>query len=245
MRLGGPQSINSTQLASFQAILSTEQGGVFMDLPKAFIGGGIGALAGLVVWAILGFAIGNDLGILVIAVGAAVGFGIRFLTKGEQDVGYGVIAVLITIAAVVLGKYVIAELVTQRGVMAAASQAVSFSDDDMIAREANVLASQRVRAGTPMNWPSGKSLSTAKLPADYPPDIAQAATAAWNSITDKESKRKEMETQEKNVKTGMVHAETAERLFREFQLVEFTLDFAGARRRIRIRHWFQAEGRRR
>ncbi len=177
-----------------------------MDLPKALLGGGIGALAGFVVWAVLGFAIGNDLGILVIAVGAAVGFGIRYFTKGEQDVGYGVIAVLITIAAIVVGKYIIAELVTQRAVMAAGSQSVNFTDDDMIAREANVLASQKVRTGKPMNWPSGKSLTTAKASADYPPDILQQATADWNAKTDKDLKRREAEEQEKNVKTGIARA---------------------------------------
>jgi hypothetical protein len=190
-----------------------------MDLPKALIGGGIGALAGLVVWAVIGFAVGNDLGILAIALGAAVGFGIRIFTKGDQDLGYGVVAVLITIGAVVICKYIVAELVTQRGVMSAGSQAVTFTDDDMIAREANVLASQKVRTGKPMNWPSGKSLSTAKAPADYPPDILQQATADWNSKTDKDARRKEAETAEMSVKTGMVRAQRQNAISESFSLL--------------------------
>lgn len=190
-----------------------------MDLPKALIGGGIGAAAGFAVWALLGFAIGMDLGILAIALGAAVGFGIRFMTKGDQDIGYGVIAVLITVAAVVLSKYIVAELVTQRGIMAAGSQKVSYTDDDMIAREAKVLASQQVRTGKALKWPAGKTLSTAKASADYPPEIVQQATAAWNASNDKETKRKDAETQEMSVKTGMVRSKRENAFSESFSLL--------------------------
>jgi hypothetical protein len=178
-----------------------------MDLPRALIGSLIGAIVGIVIWIVLAFAIGMDLTIFVIALGAAVGFAVRVATKGVQDLGYGIVAALVALAAIVVGNYVVTYAVTERLVGVVANKLVPPTDDVMIAQEAHTLASQRVRVGAPLTWPEGKSMSSAKVTADYPAEIAQQATKLWESKTDKDRLKEVARVQDFDTQTGIVRSQ--------------------------------------
>ncbi len=81
---------------AFQALLTRDQASAARrpddnsNLVLGIIGGIVGAIAGAVVWAIFTAVTGIELGLIAIAIGFLVGYGVRFFGKGE-DIRYGVI----------------------------------------------------------------------------------------------------------------------------------------------------------
>jgi hypothetical protein len=177
-----------------------------MDNVKA-IGGGLGAAAAcLVVWSAIAFLGGVELGIFAIIVGVAVGVAIRQLAKPQHGVDLGVLAVLIALATILVGKFAATTLVTESQKYKVLGTKIAYTENDLLVQYAIPFAKQRIRMGTPIAWRNGKSLSTATTLDDFPDDIVKEVREKWDRILDKEGELKLAADQERHVRYGAVNA---------------------------------------
>lgn len=177
-----------------------------MDYGKGIGGAFIGALVGAVIWWILSFALGAELGFFAIPVGAAVGGGTRLLARPQKGLDFGAIAVVVTLLAALVGKYIAVQVALNRQLGIATAEKVVLTEDNMLTLQAKTIAGERARFGKKMAWPAGKNAFDAKTLSDFPADVAQEATAKWNakSATEKERAKTYAEDQEMRVKAGQV-----------------------------------------
>ncbi len=190
-----------------------------MDNAKAIGGGIAGGAACFVLWSLIAFFGGAELGIFAIVVGVAVGIGVRQFAKPSVGVDYGVLAVLIAAATILIGKLSSTALVTEAHKQRVLAQTIEFTDDQMLVREAIPFAKKRIRTGTPMQWKNGKSMQTATSIADFPPEVVEEATAKWNKIVDKEGAKLSAVTTERSVRFGEATALRRNALAESFSLL--------------------------
>jgi tetratricopeptide (TPR) repeat protein len=94
---------------AFQALLARDQTSAARprendsNLVLGIVGGVVGAIAGAVVWGIFAAVTGIELGLIAIAIGFLVGYGVRFFGKGE-DIRYGVIGAILAMIGCFAGN---------------------------------------------------------------------------------------------------------------------------------------------
>jgi hypothetical protein len=196
-----------------------------MDNPKAMIGAACGAAVGALLWVVIAFATGTELAILAVVVGLAAGGGMRLMSKTKKGVEIGVIAALITLLAVFVGKWGSAAAVTER--MKRAVKPIVFTDDQMMMREAKPILSAAVRRGVKLTWRNGKNATNAESINDYPVEIAQQATAEWEKRGDKDTLKKTAAVEEQRVQFGAVESQRTGAFGKSFSLLD-VLWFGGA-----------------
>lgn len=189
-----------------------------MDNPKAIMGAAGGAAIGAVSWALVSLATGMELAIFALIVGLATGGGMRLMSITKKSVEIGVIAALIAFVAVFVGKWASTFFVTQRQLMAV--KEVTFSDDQMMVKEAKPLLSALVRKGVKLTWRNGKNAVTAESINDYPVQIADQAKAEWDKRGDKEARKVEAGKEEHRVQFGSVRAQRAGAFGKSFGLLD-------------------------
>lgn len=148
--------------------------------------GAVGAAA----WAAIGFYFGVNLGLVAWGIGLLVGVAIAM--TGASGRLPGVAAVLISIVAVLAGKYGTFELAAERvhRVNQADIAQLDVGDRGVLATRLRQLAEQRMEAGEELAWPDGMSLDDANDLADYPPDLREEVEKEWSAKT--ESEREEL-----------------------------------------------------
>jgi hypothetical protein len=198
-----------------------------MDNPKAIMGAAAGVGVGLILWAILSFAMGMELAILALLVGLAAGGGMRLMSRTKKGVEIGVIAALITFVALFVGKGVSSYLVTQRQLLAVNATKFEFTDDQMMIQEAKPIMSALVRRGVKLAWRNGKNATNATSIEDYPLEIANQAKDAWNKRSDKEKLKKDAADQEHRVQFGAVNSQREGAFWKSFGLLDL-IWFGGA-----------------
>lgn len=198
-----------------------------MNNPKAMMGAAAGAAVGALLWVIISFATGMELGILALLVGLAAGGGMRLMSKTKKGVEIGVLAALFTLVAIFVGKFVSTAAVTERLKMAVNAQTFTFTDDQMMIAEAKPLLSGLVRQGVKLNWRNGKNATNAESINDYPVELADMAKAAWDKIGDKEGRKKAAAEQEHRVQFGAVKSQREGAFAKSFSLLDI-LWFGGA-----------------
>jgi hypothetical protein len=72
-----------------------------------------GLIAGLI-WGGLAYGIGRELGFIAWGVGALVGIAVRFMSGGEDGPKFGIVAILIAVASIFLGKFFCVLLIENR-----------------------------------------------------------------------------------------------------------------------------------
>ena len=153
----------------------------------ATIGGLIAGAIGAAVWAGVAMAFDRELGILAWALGGAVGLGVALGAK--DDVGWhtGILAAVLSIAAICAGKYVIADQVVNK-VMASPEgmsfdeRIRAFGDDEAKAYLADQLATALVQEGKTLEWPPDSDLESATELSEYPQVIVKDVEARWGAM---------------------------------------------------------------
>lgn len=113
-----------------------------------------------------------------ILVGVLVGVLCRLGAKGPSNIGLGVVAAMLTITLICLGR-----VVWNVPSVGSAQEVVEISDDAMILSLAGSIALQSKMEGIEIAWPEGVTWESASRKEDYPPQIWQMATQQWNCHT--------------------------------------------------------------
>ncbi len=158
------------------------------------IAGIVAGIAGAAAWAAIAFFAGVNSGIVAWGIGALVGFAIA--ATGRSGKLPGVAAVVITIVAILAGKYGSSELAMLR-VHRINQEAMTDLDEDIdkavITARAHRLAEQRMKEGEELIWPEGMALEDAEEPEDFPHELWSEVRQEWEakSETERDALRKE------------------------------------------------------
>ena len=164
---------------------------------KSLVAGIVAGLIGAGVWAAIAYFAGYEVGWIAWGVGGLVGIAVRFFSEPEvvptgdaaddalnelraeaDQLGPGVIAAVVAIAAVLLGKFAAVWLLV--GNLSGAA----FEDEELlISYIADEVVEEYTAAGRAVSWPPGSRPEQAAAQADYPSDVWSDAVERWNAMS--------------------------------------------------------------
>ena len=153
-----------------------------MDALKGLIGGLIGGFVGAMIWALIAYFLHVEIGWIAIGVGALVGIGVT-MAWSDGGVGPGVMAMGVTLFAIVAGKFVAVHFVAQDQLAKMAlesAEGLVRQKAFMISEIADEIAEDREAAGEKINWPVNPG---DRWEDGYPADIWSEASDRWNALT--------------------------------------------------------------
>ena len=176
---GCPEA-DSSALPTRSGHMSKESGTIMGGgLVGGAIGASIGGLIGATIWTIIGYSTGYEVGFIAWGLGALVGLGMAVGSGRTAGSSGGVIAVVIALAGIGLGKYaVIYTLVEKQG---AALSARGVDPGDLVLQVANSIAEEREASGKKVNWPTQRAADE-RTQADFPADIWKEANKTWDDL---------------------------------------------------------------
>ncbi len=158
---------------------------------KWIIGGLIGALVGGTIWVLLGYYANVEVGYVAWGIGILVGIGVRYAAHmdGQEDSAVqGILAAGIALGAVMAAKYAVFVLTVTIPINSALSDFESVDEEDgyLMTMLADRVVDEYDEKGRRLNWPTGSSIETAQVAADYPPGIWKEAENRFGKLTDEE-----------------------------------------------------------
>ena len=168
-----------------------------MGFLKGLPGGIVAGLVGAAIWAGISYGTGYEIGWIAWGVGALVGFGVTSGTKGGTPAG--MLAAVISILAIMGGKYTAVELVMNKELprqseMVEQVLADLKNDEFVVSFLADQVVVQRAARGEVIPWPPGVVPDEAGKQSDYPPEVWSEAISQWNQMSkeDREAYRTEI-----------------------------------------------------
>jgi phosphate/sulfate permease len=150
---------------------------------KGLAAGVAAGVGGAVVWALIAYFTGYEIGWIAWGIGAAVGAGVAWGSSGSPAMG--VAAVVISVLAILAGKFITVEIILAKE-LKAANQDMNqqiLNDEYVISWLADEAVAVYQEKQIPVNWPEGINPEDATSQADYPADVWQAAAYKWNSMS--------------------------------------------------------------
>jgi len=149
---------------------------------KGLVGAIVGGLVGAAIWAALAYFIKIHHTGVALAVGGLVGFCAGKAAGSEAGFRVGLMAAVVTLVAVLGGKYAAVHFTVENKFVKPASQ-IAITDEILTMVLADGIAADREAAGQKLAWPAGKSRETLdKTPKDYPADVWAAAVKQWEGM---------------------------------------------------------------
>ncbi len=160
-----------------------------MPYLKWIIAGTIGAAIGTIAWIVVGY-FGYEVGWIAWGVGFLAGLGVR-VVAGEENEGAvpGVIAAVIAIIAVLIGKYCVASILVNSALAEIGDLKVTDMDV-MIAQEADAYAEELSADGTEVKWPKAAEDEDALLEDQYPAEVWTEGERRWHALSKDEQQDK-------------------------------------------------------
>ncbi|MEM9185967.1 MAG: hypothetical protein AAGB00_05660 [Planctomycetota bacterium] len=168
---------------------------------KAIAAGGFAGAVGAAVWAAIAYFANLEVAYVALGIGALVGFAVA-ATSDSSGPAVGGLAVVITVLALLVGKYASVELMLQHelgGVDGGGAVAAEDLDDDaMIASVADEIVEERNEAGAGivLNEVDFED-EDAQAKDQYPSEVWSAASRRWagKSSEDQQAARAELAEQ--------------------------------------------------
>ena len=129
-----------------------------------------GGLGGALIWALVAFITGSELGWLAWGIGALVGFCVRSGFPGELSSRTGVLAGAVAVGAILLGKWIAFSVTVE-----------DVGEQEAIATYTEVLILERERSGQTIVWPDDDDGS---FEGQYPEDVWEDAERWFSSLSD-------------------------------------------------------------
>ncbi|MCU0689562.1 MAG: hypothetical protein MUE97_07480 [Phycisphaerales bacterium] len=154
-----------------------------MKLIAGLIGGLVAMLVGAAVWAAISYYTGYELGFIAWGIGVLVGLGVSLgisrLGGGEGAPGVvaGVLAVVLALGGIALGKFVTVHFVVEREL---ASRNHTVTESSAVLRLVIELASRQEAQGKTIKWPNDKPREERLAKADFPADMWASVETVWN-----------------------------------------------------------------
>ncbi len=139
-----------------------------MNLIAAIVGGVVGGLVGAAVWGAVTYYSGWEIGWIAWGIGGLVGLGVHLGGRGHGGARLGAIAVVLALAAVLLGKYATVRI-----------ELSAFLTSGVVPQSiiADIIVAEREEAGRPVRMPRPDLAES--LGEMYPPDIWSEAVQRW------------------------------------------------------------------
>lgn len=156
---------------------------------KALLGGLVGGVSGAGIWALVVMATGYEIGWIAWAVGGMVGYGVAWGNRGfpHTPLAAGVLAVAITLLAIVGGKYLaIQASFPSDQELVELLLADPPSDEYVITYLADEVVEEHQVAGRLVDWPAGVDPSVASTRVEYPPALWAEAESRWTAMSEAE-----------------------------------------------------------
>ena len=150
---------------------------------KGLAAGILGGVAGAVLWGLIAAFTGYEIGWIAWGIGALVGAGVAWGTEGGTVPG--VMAVVISVLAILGGKFVALEIMMNKEAKEVVSLA-DTSEEYLISWLADVMVFRMQEAGQSVSWPAGVDPDNAQKEADYPPEVWAKAKSAWEAMSDED-----------------------------------------------------------
>jgi len=175
-----------------------------MSFNRALIFGSIVGAAGAAVWAAIAYFASLEIGWLAWGIGLAVGLAcVKGAGYGSRLIG--MTAAIITILAILAGKYATIELHINNefGDPEAMIQEsiAALNDETLTSYVADEIIENLAQGGGNVEWPAGVDPATASTKADYPAEIWSSAEEQWNALSPDE-KQEFRETIEASIRVG-------------------------------------------
>lgn len=151
------------------------------------IGACVAGLLGAAIWGGIAYAFNVELGWIAVIVGLMCGFGAGFGARGETGPAVGVLAAVVAIGSIGLGKYMaVTWAVDDIFAMDEFSQ-ISLGEVDetlILTRVADDITRDFLDAGRPIDWPNPEIfIESATFPDDYPEDIVDETFEFWDGMS--------------------------------------------------------------
>jgi len=152
----------------------------------AILGGLVAGVIGGAVWAGISYGTGYEIGWIAWGIGALVGAGVLMGSSRAGGPANGVLAVIISVLAILGGKYAVVELFLNNLVGDAESlgdeEAARLKNDEyVISHIADKVADEFVAQGRDLQWPPGVDPREMDSEADYPPEVWAEAASRWHA----------------------------------------------------------------
>ncbi len=149
------------------------------------VGGCIGGAIGAAIWIAVVVSLERQIGYVALGVGALTGLGVAAVARSRAGTFSGIMAAVIALVALGVGKYGVVSVIVDREVAAVNTQLANkqFTDENAMSMIADELCKSEEAKGVKLVWPNGMSIDDAVGPADYPPGIWTKAAAQWNAAT--------------------------------------------------------------
>lgn len=196
-----------------------------MRFVMALVGGIIGGVIGAAIWAGISYATNHEIGWIAWGVGFLVGAGVRVGSQDWDGPVPGLIAVVLSVVAILGGKYATASLLVSKFDVATN---FTITNDDMKEGLCYSIIEERTTKGTPVKWAPGKNLENAATLADFPADVQQEATKKWDAFSPAEQQQQiaerkaQMEEARKMIR-GVMHGAAFESSFGPMDILFFLL----------------------
>ncbi len=150
---------------------------------KGIIAGVIAGFAGAVVWALIAVFANIEIGWLAWGIGAAVGAAVAWGSEGTPAMG--VAAVIISVLAIVGGKYISVEMALAKEMGNADEYINTMTEDEenLIFWMADLVVAQIEEAGGTVAWPKGARPDGLGTKDEYPREIWTQAQQALATMT--------------------------------------------------------------
>lgn len=163
---------------------------------KGIVAGIIAGIAGAAVWAIVAAVTGFEIGWIAWGIGAGVGAGVAWGSEGSPAMG--VLAVVISVLAIVAGKFITVEMVLSREMGGAKAEIAQMleSEEYLISWMADIVIADIQESGGTVSWPAGVDPEEASTKAEYPKEIWARAEQSWSALTLEEKEEFKVDVQE-------------------------------------------------
>lgn len=163
-----------------------------MQFVAAIIGGTIGGLIGAGIWLAISYLTHFEIAWIAWVVGVFVGLGVRLGADKWEGIVPGAVAILLSLAAVLGGKYVSSEIVLPVAVN------LDPTEQDVKNTMARTIINDFMAKRVALDWPKGNSGRQIQSQLDhqiYPLSVIAEVEKRWKEMN--EDQRKEMIRQEK------------------------------------------------
>ena len=148
----------------------------------AIVGGVVGGVIGATIWAIVSMKTGYEIGWIAWGIGVLAGLGVAVGARDDRDSLHGVLAAVIALCAIGLGKWASIHFVMSDAIKRVHASHVELSDEDAQLHIAHDLVAEYESNGKSLKWPAGQDVTTARAPEDYPKELWADAKRRWAAM---------------------------------------------------------------
>lgn len=159
---------------------------------RAVLGGVLAGAFGAAVWVAIGYFLNAEVGYVAWGIGLIVGIGVAAGSEESVGAGTGIIATVIAVASVLVGKYLVVYFLAHN--MVEEMPAFDVSDNDIVHTISNEIIEEKEL--TPLEFADDVDFDMIPDEQEYPPGVWQEAQAKFAELSPEQVEAKKEEQRE-------------------------------------------------